>query len=107
MNISPRRNFEGAKTDITVMSIKPITNTLNKDQKSGDATEVRASGELLIVRDQIPVIDTKTENNLVNSEGKRQLADGNIMKADISKERRELQKAIISEQRRELEQEER
>ena len=33
MNISPKRDIEGAKTDITVMAIAPLTNTLDKEQK--------------------------------------------------------------------------
>ena len=80
MNISPKRDIEGAKTDITVMAIAPLTNTLDKEQKNGDGTKVIASGEFSIVRSEVPVIDTKTENNIVTSDGRRQLADGTIMK---------------------------
>lgn len=107
MNISPKRDIEGAKTDITVMAIAPLTNTLDKEQKNGDGTKVIASGEFSIVRSEVPVIDTKTENNIVTSDGRRQLADGTIMKINMNEKRRELQKAIIAEQREQSVQEER
>jgi hypothetical protein len=107
MNISPKRDIEGAKTDITVMAIAPLTNTLDKEQKNGDGTKVVASGEFAIVRSEVPVIDTKTENNIVTSDGRRQLADGTIMKINMNEKRRELQKAIIAEQREQSVQEER
>ena len=107
MNVSPKKNIEGAKTDIAVMAIAPITNKLEKDQKNGDATKVRASGELVIVREEVPVIDTKTENHIVSSDGRRQFADGTIMKVEESKKRREMQKAIIVEQQEQNKQEER
>ncbi len=102
MSVSPKNNIEGAKTDITVMAIAPITNKLEKNQKDGDATKVKSSGELQIVNEQTtPVIDTKSESHVVNSEGKRQLPDGEIMKinvTNVTKDRRNLQKAIITEQ---------
>ena len=98
MSVSPKNNIEGAKTDITVMAIAPITNKLEKNQKDGDATKVKSSGELQIVNEQTPVIDTKFESHVVNSEGKRQLPDGEIMKINVAKDRRNLQKAIITEQ---------
>ena len=107
MNISPKRDIEGAKTDITVMAIAPLTNTLDKEQKNGDGTKVIASGEFSIVRSEAPVIDTKTENNIVTSDGRRQLADGTIMKINISDKRRDLQKAIMVEQKEQSVQEER
>ncbi|CDE90907.1 unknown [Clostridium sp. CAG:389] len=107
MNISPKRDIEGAKTDITVMAIAPLTNTLDKEQKNGDGTKVIASGEFSIVRSEVPVIDTKTENNIVTSDGRRQLADGTIMKINISDKRRDLQKAIMVEQKEQSVQEER
>lgn len=107
MNISPKKNLEGVKTDITVMAIAPITNKLEINQKNGDATKVKASGEFTIVREDVPVIDTKAENNTVSSDGRRQLQDGTIMKININSERRELQKAIISEQEEKNIQEER
>jgi hypothetical protein len=107
MNISPKRDIEGAKTDITVMAIAPLTNTLDKEQKNGDGTKVIASGEFSIVRSEVPVIDTKTENNIVTSDGRRQLADGTIMKISISDKRRDLQKAIMVEQKEQSVQEER
>lgn len=107
MNISPKRDIEGAKTDITVMGIAPLTNTLDKEQKNGDGTKVIASGEFSIVRSEVPVIDTKTENNIVTSDGRRQLADGTIMKINISDKRRDLQKAIMVEQKEQSVQEER
>ena len=107
MNISPKRDIEGAKTDITVMAIAPLTNTLDKEQKNGDGTKVIASGEFSIVRSEVPVIDTKTENNIVTSDGRRQLADGTIMKINISDKRRDLQKAIMVEQKEQSMQEER
>ncbi|MFQ9264577.1 MAG: hypothetical protein ACLR44_05740 [Clostridia bacterium] len=107
MNISPKRDIEGAKTDITVMAIAPLTNTLDKEQKNGDGTKVVASGEFAIVRSEVPVIDTKTENNIVTSDGRRQLADGTIMKINISDKRRDLQKAIMVEQKEQSVQEER
>ena len=107
MNISPKRDIEGAKTDITVMAIAPLTNTLDKEQKNGDGTKVIASGEFSIVRSEVPVIDTKTENNIVTSDGRRQLADGTIMKINISDKRRDLQKAIMAEQKEQSVQEER
>ena len=107
MNISPKRDIEGAKTDITVMAIAPLTNTLDKEQKNGDGTKVIASGEFAIVRSEVPVIDTKTENNMVTSDGRRQLADGTIMKINISDKRRDLQKAIMVEQKEQSVQEER
>lgn len=107
MNISPKRDIEGAKTDITVMAIVPLTNTLDKEQKNGDGTKVIASGEFSIVRSEVPVIDTKTENNIVTSDGRRQLADGTIMKINISDKRRDLQKAIMVEQKEQSVQEER
>ena len=100
MNISPKRDIEGAKTDITVMAIAPLTNTLDKEQKNGDGTKVIASGEFSIVRSEVPVIDTKTENNIVTS-------DGTIMKINISDKRRDLQKAIMVEQKEQSVQEER
>ena len=107
MNISPKRDIEGAKTDITVMAIAPLTNTLDKEQKNGDGTKVVASGEFAIVRSEVPVIDTNTENNIVTSDGRRQLADGTIMKINISDKRRDLQKAIMVEQKEQSVQEER
>ena len=107
MNISPKRDIEGAKPDITVMAIAPLTNTLDKEQKNGDGTKVIASGEFSIVRSEVPVIDTKTENNIVTSDGRRQLADGTIMKINISDKRRDLQKAIMVEQKEQSVQEER
>ena len=107
MNISPKRDIEGAKTDITVMAIAPLTNTLDKEQKNGAGTKVIASGEFSIVRSEVPVIDTKTENNIVTSDGRRQLADGTIMKINISDKRRDLQKAIMVEQKEQSVQEER
>ena len=107
MNISPKRDIEGAKTDISVMAIAPLTNTLDKEQKNGDGTKVIASGEFSIVRSEVPVIDTKTENNIVTSDGRRQLADGTIMKINISDKRRDLQKAIMVEQKEQSVQEER
>ena len=107
MNISPKRDIEGAKTDITVMAIAPLTNTLDKEQKNGDGTKVIASGEFSIVRSEVPVIDTKTENKIVTSDGRRQLADGTIMKINISDKRRDLQKAIMVEQKEQSVQEER
>ncbi|MFR0921612.1 MAG: hypothetical protein ACLSG7_00580 [Clostridia bacterium] len=107
MNISPKRDIEGAKTDITVMAIAPLTNTLDKEQKNGDGTKVIASREFSIVRSEVPVIDTKTENNIVTSDGRRQLADGTIMKINISDKRRDLQKAIMVEQKEQSVQEER
>lgn len=107
MNISPKKDIEGANADITVMAIAPITNKLEKDQKNGDGTKVIASGEFLIVRSEVPVIDTKTESNIVTSDGRRQLADGTIMKVNVSSKRRELQKAIINEQEENNKQEER
>ena len=107
MNISPKRDIEGAKTDITVMAIAPLTNTLDKEQKNGDGTKVIASREFPIVRSEVPVIDTKTENNIVTSDGRRQLADGTIMKINISDKRRDLQKAIMVEQKEQSVQEER
>ena len=107
MNISPKRDIEGAKTDITVMAIAPLTNTLDKEQKNGDGTKVIASREFSIVRSEVPVIDTKTENNIVTSDWRRQLADGTIMKINISDKRRDLQKAIMVEQKEQSVQEER
>ena len=98
MNVSPEKNIEGANTEIAVMAIAPITNKLDKNQKNGDATKIKSSGELEIVRADVPVIDSKTENHIVNSEGKRQLPTGEIMKIDMNKDRRKLQKAIIVEQ---------
>ena len=98
MNISPKRDIEGAKTDITVMAIAPLTNTLDKEQKNGDGTKVIASREFSIVNEQTPVIDTKFEKHMVDSNGRRQLPDGEIMKIDMNKDRRKLQKAIIVEQ---------
>ena len=59
MNISPRKDMEGAKTVISVMAISALTNTLSKGQENGDATKVEASGKLEIVNEQTPVIDTK------------------------------------------------
>ena len=100
MNISPKRDIEGA-------AIAPLTNTLDKEQKNGDGTKVIASGEFSIVRSEVPVIDTKTENNIVTSDGRRQLADGTIMKINISDKRRDLQKAIMVEQKEQSVQEER
>ena len=107
MNISPKRDIEGAKTDITVMAIAPLTNTLDKEQKNGDGTKVIASREFSIVRSEVPVIDTKTENNIVTSDRRTQLADGTIMKINISDKRRDLQKAIMVEQKEQSVQEER
>ena len=89
------------------MAIAPLTNTLDKEQKNGDGTKVIASGEFSIVRSEVPVIDTKTENNIVTSDGRRQLADGTIMKINISDKRRDLQKAIMVEQKEQSVQEER
>lgn len=105
MSVSPKNNIEGAKTDITVMAIAPITNKLEKNQKDGDATKVKSSGELQIVNEQIPVIDTKFENHVVSSEGRRKLSDGEIMQINVTKERRELQKAIVTEQEKDRENE--
>lgn len=107
MNVSPENNIEGAKSDITCISLKPFTNTLEKGQESGDGTKVIASGEYVIVREDVPVIDSKFVNYEVNSEGKRKLSTGEVMRANITKERRELQKAIMSEQQKELDQSER
>ena len=98
MNISPRKDMEGAKTVISVMAISALTNTLSKGQENGDATKVEASGKLEIVNEQTPVIDTKFEKHMVDSNGRRQLPDGEIMKIDMNKDRRKLQKAIIVEQ---------
>ena len=56
MNVSPEKNIEGANTEIAVMAIAPITNKLDKDQKNGDATKIKASGELEIVRADVPVL---------------------------------------------------
>ena len=89
------------------MAIAPLTNTLDKEQKNGDGTKVIASREFSIVRSEVPVIDTKTENNIVTSDGRRQLADGTIMKINISDKRRDLQKAIMVEQKEQSVQEER
>ena len=102
MNVSPEKNIEGANTEIAVMAIAPITNKLDKNQKNGDATKIKASGELEIVRADVPVIDSKTENHIVNSDGKRQLPTGEIMKISANKDRRKLQA-----QQRGLEQSER
>lgn len=107
MNVSPENNIEGAKSDITCISLKPFTNTLEKGQENGDGTKVIASGEYVIVREEVPVIDSKFVNYEVNSEGKRKLSTGEVMRANITKERRELQKAIMSEQQKELDQSER
>ncbi len=109
MNVSPEKNIEGANTEIAVMAIAPITNKLDKNQKNGDATKIKSSGELEIVRADVPVIDSKTENHIVNSEGKRQLPTGEIMKISASKERRKLHKSILAEQAKQngLEQNER
>ena len=41
---------------------------------------------------------TNCESHMVDSNGRRQLPDGEIMKIDMKKDRRELQKAIIAEQ---------
>ena len=98
MNISPKKDMEGVKTLISVMSISALTNTLGKGQENGDATKVEASGKLQIVNEQTPVIDTKFESHVVSSEGRRQLPDGEIMQINVAKNRRGLQKAIISEQ---------
>ena len=98
MNVSPEKNIEGANTEIAVMAIAPITNKLDKDQKNGDATKIKASGELEIVRADVPVIDSKTENHIVNSDGKRQLPTGEIMKISANKDRRKLHKSILAEQ---------
>ena len=98
MNISPRKDMEGAKTVISVMAISALTNTLSKGQENGDATKVEASGKLEIVNEQTPVIDTKFEKHMVDSSGRRQLPDGEIMKIDMNKDRRKLQKAITAEQ---------
>lgn len=98
MNISPKKDMEGAKTVISVMAISALTNTLSKGQENGDATKVEASGKLEIVNEQTPVIDTKFEKHMVDSSGRRQLPDGEIMKIDMNKDRRKLQKAIIVEQ---------
>ena len=98
MNMSPNKDIEGAKTVISVMAISALTNTLSKGQENGDATKVESSGKLEIVNEQTPVIDTKFERHMMDSNGRRQLSDGEIMKIDINKKRRELQKAIIEEQ---------
>lgn len=98
MNISPKKDMEGAKTVISVMAISALTNTLSKGQENGDATKVEASGKLEIVNEQTPVIDTNFESHMVDSNGRRHLPDGEIMKIDMKKDRRELQKAIIAEQ---------
>lgn len=107
MNVSPENNIEGAKSDITCISLKPFTNTLEKGQENGDGTKVIASGEYVIVREDVPVIDSKFVNYEVNSEGIRKLSTGEVMKSNITKERRKLQKAIMSEQQKELDQNER
>ena len=106
MNASPENNIEGAKTDITCISLKPFTNTLEKGQENGDGTKVVASGEYAIVREDVPVIDSKFVNYEVDSEGKRKLSTGEVMRANITKERRELQKAIMAEQLKERKQKE-
>jgi len=63
MNINPKRDMEGARTVISVMAISALNNTLNKNQENGDATKVTSSGELEIVNDQTPVIDTIAGKN--------------------------------------------
>ena len=101
MSVSPKNNIEGAKTDITVMAIEPITNQKGKNQKNGDATKVKSSGELQIANGQTPVIDANFVRYVVGLDGKRQLPSGKIMQANVTnvpKNRRGLQKAIISEQ---------
>ena len=63
MNVSPETNIEGANTEITAMAISQITNKLDKNQKSGDATKVKVSGELEIVKEQ------EKQRGLVQDEG--------------------------------------
>lgn len=100
MNVSPETNIEGTNTEITAMAISPITNKLDKNQKSGDATKVKTSGELEIVREDVPVIDSKSVYYEFNLEGKRKLSTGEVMMktTGVTKERRKLQKAIMKEQ---------
>jgi hypothetical protein len=82
---------------LTAMAISPITNKLDKNQKSGDATKVKVSGELEIVREDVPVIDSKSVYYEFNLEGKRKLSTGEVMMktTGVTKERRKLQKAIF------------
>lgn len=103
MNVSPEKNIEGAKTDIICMSLEPVTNTLKKGQENGDATKVISSGEVAIVREDVPVIDSKTVNYNINLDGKRQLPNGEVMRTNVTEERRKLQKAIIKNQEQQIE----
>ena len=99
MNRSPIENVEGARTVISFMAMAALDNTLEKGQRSGDATKTTASATIDVVDTLMPTIDANVETHVVSLDGYRELTSGRRTDIRINKKDREMQLARIREQK--------
>ena len=98
MNISPKRDVDGAQILIRCMQMVELDNKLEKNQQPGDATKAPKYGQTEMMDSEMPKLDIKIGEHEVTSDGHRIMKDGEIQTIKIDKNKRNLQVAIINEQ---------
>ena len=101
MNISPKRDVDGAQILIRCMQMVEIDNKLEKNQQPGDATKAPKYGQTEMMDSEMPKLDIKIGQHEVTSDGHRIMENGEIQTIKIDENKRKLQVARIKEQNNE------